>query len=70
MADLKKFIDIVKENDNPDDRRPDRREGNIDDLRKQIFSYLDDAHQAINDGDLEKAHEYISYVYELVDDNL
>ena len=74
MTDLKKFIDVIKEADeyeNPNDApRKDRREGNRDDLRKQIFGYLDDAHQAIDEGDLEKAHEYISYVYELVDDNL
>lgn len=67
MADLKKFLDIINENDTP---RIDGREGNRDDLRKQIFGYIDDAHEAMDAGDLEKAHEYISYVYELVDDNL
>lgn len=71
MTDLKKFLDIVDENDNPMDApRIDRREGNRDTLRKQIFDYIDDAHEAMNAGDLDKAHEYISYVYELVDDNL
>ncbi len=71
MTDLKKFLDIVDENENPMDApRIDRREGNRDTLRKQIFDYIDDAHVAIDAGDLDKAHEYISYVYELVDDNL
>lgn len=71
MSTLKKFIDIVNENTSSlDTPRIDRREGNRDTLRKQIFDYLDDAHQAIDAGELDKAHEYISYVYELVDDNL
>lgn len=71
MTDLKKFLDIVDENDNHIDApRIDKREGNRDTLRKQIFDYLNDAHVAIDAGDLDKAHEYISYVYELVDDNL
>jgi len=71
MTDLKKFLDIVDENDTPmDASRIDGREGNRDTLRKQIFNYIDDAHEAMDAGDLEKAHEYISYVYELVDDNL
>ena len=71
MTDLKKFLDIVDENDTPMDApRIDGREGNRDTLRKQIFDYIDDAHEAMDAGDLEKAHEYISYVYELVDDNL
>jgi hypothetical protein len=71
MTDLKKFLDIVDENENPMDApRIDGREGNRDTLRKQIFDYIDDAHVAIDAGDLDKAHEYISYVYELVDDNL
>lgn len=70
MSTLKRYIDIVKEADAMDAPRIDGREGNRDTLRKQIFDYIDDAHQAIDAGDLEKAHEYISYVYELVDDNL
>jgi len=72
MSQLKKYIDIIKEADqNPMDApRIDGREGNRDALRKQIFDYIDDAHEAIDAGDLVKAHEYISYVYELVDDNI
>jgi hypothetical protein len=71
MTDLKKFLDIVNENDNQMDApRVDQREGNRDELRQQIFGYLDDAHEAMDAGDLDKAHEYISFVYELVDDNL
>jgi len=72
MSQLKKYIDIIKEADqNPMDApKIDGREGNRDTLRKQIFDYIDDAHEAIDAGDLVKAHEYISYVYELVDDNI
>jgi len=71
MTDLKKFLDIVNENDNQMDApRVDQREGNRDELRQQIFGYLDDAHEAMDAGVLDKAHEYISFVYELVDDNL
>ncbi len=71
MSNLKKYINIVVENDNPlDAPRIDRREGTRGQLRDEIFGYLDDAHQAIDDGDNKRAHELISYVYELVDDNL
>lgn len=71
MTNLKKYIDIISENENPMDApRIDKREGNRDTLRKQIFDYLDDAHAAIDAGDTTRAHEVISYVYELVDDNL
>jgi hypothetical protein len=69
---LKKYIDIVNEslNDEMDAPRVDRRAGTQGQLRDEIFGYLDDAHQAIDAGDKERAHELISYVYELVDDNL
>ena len=72
MTNLKRYIDIIKEAEMGDDvpLRRDGREGTIDDLRKQIFGYIDDAHEAIDAGELERAHEYISYVYELVDDNI
>lgn len=73
MTNLKRYIDIIKEAEEGGDvppQRKDRREGGPDDLRRQIFEYLDQAHEAIDAGELERAHEYISYVYELVDDNI
>ncbi len=75
MSNLKKYIDIIKEVESPptnpmDAPRRDRRAGTHGQLRDEIFGYLDDAHQAIDAGDAQRAHELISYVYELVDDNL
>ncbi len=76
MSSLKKYIDIVNEasglkpDDSMDAPRRDRRAGTHGQLRDEIFGYLDDAHQAIDAGDTQRAHELISYVYELVDDNL
>lgn len=74
MSSLKKFMDIVNEAaeyENPmDTPRQDQRAGTRGQLREEIFGYLDEAHQAIDSGNAERAHELISYVYELVDDNL
>ncbi len=72
---LKKYIDIVKEAESkldPLDAEPrhDKREGSRQTLRDQMFGYLEDAQQAIDDGNGELAKEYIGYVIELVDDNV
>lgn len=77
MNDLKKYINIIKEasdweanNSLESEPRRDRREGNRQTLRQQIFDYLDDAQAAVDAGQGEQAKEYIGYVIELVDDNL
>ncbi len=69
---LKKYMDIVNESldDSMDAPRLDRREGNRQTLRDQIFGYLEDAQAAIDSGDYNTAKEYIGYVIELVDDNV
>lgn len=65
MSDMRKFISIVNE---LEFQRIDKRGGQS--LREQMIGYLEDAQQAIIDGNLEQAKEYIGYVIELVDDNL
>ncbi len=77
MSSLKKYIDIVNEASGLSPRDPldaeprrDRREGDRQTLRNQMFGYLEDAQTAIDEGNLEQAKEYIGYVIELVDDNV
>ncbi len=77
MSNIKKYIDIINEASgweptDPMDTEPrhDKRAGDRQTLRQEMFGYLEDAQQAIDDGDNEKAKEYIGYVIELVDDNI
>ncbi len=74
MSNIKKYIDIVNEASDRDpmdtEPRHDKRAGDRETLRQEMFGYLEDAQQAIDDGDGEKAKEYIGYVIELVDDNV
>lgn len=66
---FRKYIGIVNEAMDAEPRH-DKREGNRQTLRDQMFGYLDDAQAAIDAGDSERAKEYIGYVIELVDDNV
>jgi hypothetical protein len=77
MSNLKKYIDIVTEASNwkpsdPMDTEPrhDHRAGDRQTLRQEMFGYLEDAQQAIDEGNFDQAKEYIGYVIELVDDNV
>ena len=74
MSDLKKYINIIEELESGvpslDSPRQDGRTGTRNDLRNQMFQYLNDAQEAIDQGNGETAKEYIGYVIELVDDNV
>ncbi len=74
MSDIKKYIQLISEEAEQASMdsapRRDKREGNRQTLRDQMFGYLEDAQTAIDQGDGETAKEYIGYVIELIDDNV